>query len=102
MHIAASACPEEGGHETARRLAVITHLRSLWRVQQPPALNPGNHAVRQLAEVGVDVTQALADLVSQLHVQVLHVGGGLAEGHVLEERNDLLHDSITNRKGIHV
>lgn len=65
-------------------------LGGLCGVEHAPALNPGHHAVSKLAEVWVNVAKPLAYLVCHLQVALLRGGAGLAEGHVLEEGDDLL------------
>ena len=48
-------------------------VRDALRVQLPPGVDPGHHAVRQLGEVGVHVREALAHVLRQLQVQLLRV-----------------------------
>ena len=59
-------------------------------VQLIPGLDPGDHGVGKLDEVGVDLAQLLLHLPRKVDVALLDRVALLGDGHVLEEGDDVL------------
>lgn len=59
-------------------------------VQLIPGLDPGDHGVTKLGEVGVDRAQLLLHLPREVDVALLDCVALLGDGHVLEEGDDVL------------
>ena len=65
-------------------------VRSGGWVQLIPGLDPGDHGVGKLDEVGVDLAQLLLHLPRKVDVALLDRVALLGDGHVLEEGDDVL------------
>lgn len=69
--------------------AIGQFSRSSGRVELIPSLNPGDHGIGKLVEVGIHLAQLLLDLLRQFNVALLHGGAFFRERSRLEERDDL-------------